>query len=288
MQTESDHVRLPGDGVDLAADRWAPAGVSRGDVLLLHGGGQTRHSWQSTGIRLAQHGWTAYSIDARGHGGSQWAKDGDYSSSAQARDIRAVAGSLDTSPVLVGASMGGMAALTAQADYRLGRALVLVDITPKAETAGIERIRQFMESGLGGFDTLADAVDAVVAYNPTRSRPPREEGLRKNLRRRDGRWYWHWDPRLLEHSENGPDVAAAREVRARRAARSITVPTLLIRGAQSDVVSADGAEDLLQAIPGSKHIDVGGAGHMVSGDDNGVLSQGLVEFLDTDVPPARP
>jgi pimeloyl-ACP methyl ester carboxylesterase len=183
--------------------------------------------------------------------------------------------------------MGGLAALTAQAEYGLGRALVLVDITPKAEPAGIERIQRFMESGLGGFDTLADAVEAVVAYNPARTRPPREEGLRKNLRQRGGRWYWHWDPRLLGHHENGPDVAAAREIRARRAAESITVPTLLIRGAQSDVVSDDGVHDLLARIPGSRHIDVSGAGHMVSGDDNDVLSQGLVEFLDAEVEPAR-
>ena len=287
MQTTDSQIQLPGDGIDLAADRWEPAGASRGDVLLLHGGGQTRHSWQNTGIRLAQHGWTTYSIDARGHGASGWADDGDYSSSAHARDIRSVAEALDSSPILVGASMGGLAALTAQAEYRLGRALVLVDITPKAETAGIERIRQFMESGLDGFDTIADAVDAVVAYNPSRTRPPREEGLRKNLRLRGGRWYWHWDPRLLEHRDNGPDVSAARELRARRAAESITVPTLLIRGAQSDVVSDDGAHDLLASIPGSRHIDVSGAGHMVSGDDNDVLRQGLVEFLDSDVPPAR-
>lgn len=284
MQTSNSQLTLRGDGLDLAADRWAPSGISRGDVLLLHGGGQTRHSWQRTGVRLAGHGWTTYAIDARGHGDSEWADDGDYSTAAHARDLRSLTAAVGTEPVLVGASMGGMAALTAQAEFELGRALVLVDITPRAETAGIERIRRFMESGLGGFDSLADAVEAVMAYNPQRARPPRADGLRKNLRQRGGRWYWHWDPQILEHRENGPADAAVREVRARRAAKAVSVPTLLIRGAQSDVVSDAGADDLLQTIPGSRQIDVNGAGHMVSGDDNDVLSQGLVEFLDTEVP----
>jgi pimeloyl-ACP methyl ester carboxylesterase len=274
---------LPGDGLDLAADRWTPSQTSRGTVLLLHGGGQTRHSWQRTGVRLAEHGWTSYSIDARGHGESGWARDGDYSSSAHARDIRSVATYLDTQPVLVGASMGGMAAMTAQAEFQLARALVMVDITPMAEPAGIDRIRQFMESGLDGFATLDDAVQAVIAYNPQRDRPPRAEGLRKNLRQRGGRWYWHWDPQILEHRENGAAQAMLRQVHAQRAAAAIAIPTLLIRGEQSDVVGTRGAQDLLRTIPGSRQIDVGGAGHMVSGDDNDVLSEGLVEFLEQDV-----
>ena len=274
---------LRGDGVLLTADRWEPAGPRKGIVLLLHGGGQTRHSWQRTGFRLADNGWCAMAIDARGHGESEWAEDGDYGSDAHARDLAAVAAGLDEPPVLVGASMGGMASLIAQGDRGIGRALVLVDITPRAEPGGLAKITSFMESGLAGFDTLDDALAAVVAYNPHRRRPPRIEGLRKNLRHRDGRWYWHWDPRMITYRGNSLDEAAVRETRARAAARAVTVPTLLIRGAQSDVVSADGARDLLELIPTARHIDAGGAGHMVSGDDNDLLSGGLLDFLDTEV-----
>lgn len=283
-------VRLPGDGVTLTADRWDPDGTSsHGTVLLLHGGGQTRHSWQRTGARLAEHGWSALAVDARGHGDSDWADDGDYAIAAHARDLIAVVATLDTPPVLVGASMGGMASLVAQgANPTLGRGLVLVDITPKAEPDGLAKISTFMREGLAGFDTLDDAAAAVAAYNPHRRRPPRIDGLRKNLRLRDGRWYWHWDPRMLSHRENGPEQAGVREEQARAAARAITVPTLLIRGSQSDVVSDEGARDLLALIPGSRHVDVGGAGHMVSGDDNDVLSEGLLEFLADDVPAYRP
>lgn len=281
MTNSSNITRLRGDGVSLVADVWEPESEKKGTVLLLHGGGQTRHSWQRTGARLARHGWCSYTIDARGHGNSEWAADGDYSSDAHARDLRVIADRLEEPPVLVGASMGGMASLLAAGDHPdLVRALVLVDITPKAEPAGLSKITGFMQAGLAGFDSLHDALDAVIEYNPHRSRPPRVEGLRKNLRERDGRWYWHWDPRMLSHRTNLPEAAAEREARARAAALAVTIPTLLIRGAQSDVVSDEGARDLLELIPGARYIDVGGAGHMVGGDDNDVLSRGLVEFLD--------
>ncbi|MEE2060436.1 alpha/beta fold hydrolase [Rhodococcus artemisiae] len=281
MTNSSNITRLHGDGVSLVADVWEPESEKKGTVLLLHGGGQTRHSWQRTGVRLARHGWRSYTIDARGHGNSEWAADGDYSSDAHARDLRVIVDRLDEPPVLVGASMGGMASLLAAGDNPdLARALVLVDITPKAEPAGLSKITGFMQAGLTGFDSLHDALDAVIEYNPHRSRPPRVEGLRKNLRERDGRWYWHWDPRMLSHRTNLPEAAAEREERARAAALAVTIPTLLIRGAQSDVVSSEGARDLLELIPGARYIDVGGAGHMVGGDDNDVLSRGLVEFLD--------
>ncbi len=271
-----------GDGVILVADRWEPqAGDVRGTVLLLHGGGQTRHSWQRTGNRLAQSGWRAYAVDLRGHGDSEWVADGDYSIAAHARDVHAVASSLPEPPVLVGASLGGMASLTAlAATPELARGLVLVDITPQAEPDGLKKIHSFMSSGVAGFDTLEDALAAVIAYNPHRKRAPRIEGLRKNLRHRDGRWYWHWDPRIIKSRENSPEMAQAREEHARSAASRIQVPTLLIRGSQSDVVSDDGVQDLLELIPTARHFDVGGAGHMVGGDDNDVLTEGLTAFLD--------
>lgn len=287
MSIDTTHRRLQGDSVSLAADRWAPSsGTSRGSVLLLHGGGQTRHSWQRTGVRLSEHGWTSVAVDARGHGDSDWAEDGDYSSAAHARDVLCIATELEGPIALVGASMGGMAALTAQSmSPTLAEALVLVDITPVAEPEGLEKINAFMTSGLSGFDSLQDAADAVAKYTPHRRRAPNPEGLRKNLRHRDGRWYWHWDPRLLSHRDSSPDRASVRERQARAAAEKITVPTLLIRGAQSDVVSVEGVADLLATIPTARHIDVSGAGHMVSGDDNDVLSEGLVAFLDEEIRP---
>ncbi|MGW5517835.1 alpha/beta fold hydrolase [Nocardia africana] len=289
MTASATVVRLPGDGITLVADHWRADGDAPGTVVLLHGGGQTRHSWQRTGARLAENGWHAVAVDARGHGDSDWAADGDYAITAHARDVVAAAGALAGPVVLVGASMGGLAALVAQGDHpRLARALVLVDITPKSEPAGVDRITAFMRDGLAGFDSLDAAAAAVAAYNPHRPRPARPDGLRKNLRLRDSRWYWHWDPRILSDRDNGPDRAGVREQWARDAARRISVPTLLLRGDRSDVVGDDGVRDLLALIPGARHIDVAGAGHMVGGDDNDVLTGGLLEFLTDAMANPRP
>lgn len=267
-----------GDGVRLAATTWARTGEYVGIVVLLHGGGQTRHSWQRTGRGLAERGWLVHAVDLRGHGDSDWDPDGDYRISAHARDVRALAQSLPEPPVLIGASLGGMASLTAQAEIDIARALVLVDIAPKAQPEGLARINEFMSTGAGGFDSLDDVLAAVIAYNPNRRRRPRIEGLRKNLRLRDGRWYWHWDPRILAQRENSVEAAAEREHTARSAAGRIAVPTLLVHGAQSDVVSSEGVDDLLYLIPHARHVEVAGAGHMVSGDDNDVLSDGIADF----------
>ncbi|NKQ56766.1 alpha/beta hydrolase [Amycolatopsis sp. K13G38] len=286
MSVTPEHLTIEGRGVALAADRWqAPAHEPRrGSVLLLHGGGQTRHSWQQTGARLATHGWTSISVDARGHGDSGWAADGDYSQDAMIADLRAVAATLDEPPILVGASMGGMTSLLAQGEdpgFALG--LVLVDVTPRIEPEGSAEITAFMRSGMGGFDSLEEAADAVMAYNPHRKRPPRPEGLRKNLRERDGRWYWHWDPRFLGQRGEGKSAEeTARDLtgRAVDAARAIRVPALLVRGSESRIVSPEGARELLTLIPHARVIDVQGAGHMVAGDDNDVFAQGLLGFLD--------
>ncbi|GAA4711257.1 alpha/beta fold hydrolase [Pseudonocardia yuanmonensis] len=282
MEYGHRRLTLPGEGVRLTADRWAPPlRTRRGTVLLLHGGGQTRHSWRHTGRRLAAQGWTAIAVDLRGHGDSDWAPDGDYTLDAHVADLRTAVTVLDEPPVLVGASLGGMTSLLAlAADPTLARGLVLVDVTPTTERAGTAEITDFMRSGTSGFATLDEAAAAVAAYNPHRTRPPRPEGLKKNLRRRDGRWYWHWDPRLLDSRQTDPRTLDDNARRAREAARGLGVPTLLVRGRQSRVVSTAGAQELLSLVPSARLVDVDGAGHMVAGDDNDVFGEHLLDFLD--------
>jgi pimeloyl-ACP methyl ester carboxylesterase len=264
----------------LVADRWEAAGPSRGAVLLLHGGGQTRHSWSRTAAALAGAGWTAYALDARGHGESDWAPDGAYGISAMVDDLAAVVAELGERPVLVGASMGGITSLVGEGERGgLARALVLVDIVPRIEAAGVARIREFMASGRDGFATLDEVVAAVRAYNPHRRRPADPDGLRKNLRRgADGRWYWHWDPAFLRITDE-PGRAASHE-RICAAAARVRTPALLVRGADSDIVTDAGVAELLELIPHAEHVDVAGTGHMVAGDDNDVFSARVLGFLD--------
>jgi pimeloyl-ACP methyl ester carboxylesterase len=273
------------DGNILAAELAGPAQAP--PVILLHGGGQTRHAWAGTALRLGEAGFLAIALDARGHGDSEWAPDGDYSADAMVGDLACVCASLSAPPALVGASMGGLTSLLAIGEGAAGlaRALVLVDIATRLEPEGVARVLDFMRAHTGGFASLDEAAEAVAAYNPHR-KTRSTAGLRKNLRQReDGRWYWHWDPRFLDHATRSrAGEALVRQKRRERAARRIRIPTLLVRGGSSDVVSPEGARELQQLIPHAELFDVEDAGHMVAGDRNDVFSNAVIEFLRRRLP----
>ena len=276
-------LRLAGDGLTLAADAYGPADGP--PVVLFHGGGQTRHAWDGTARLLGDKGWRATTVDLRGHGDSDWAgPDGGYSLDAFAADVRAVAAVQPHPPALIGASLGGLSALVAIAEAPPGvavaSALVLVDVAPRLEEEGIARIAEFMLGNLDGFASLEEVADAVAAYNPHRPRPSDLSGLRKNVRQRDdGRWYWHWDPSFLSGGRTDEPRSLRNEDRLDDAARALTLPTLLVRGRQSDVLSEAGARHLVTLVPHARYVDVGGAGHMVAGDRNDAFNDAVVDFL---------
>lgn len=263
-------------GLTLRADVYGdPNGTP---VVLLHGGGQTRHSWSDTASTLAEDGWQVVSVDQRGHGDSDWAKDRAYAFRDFANDVVGIIPQLAKPPVLVGASLGGLAALLAEGEAAesLAIGLVLVDVAPRMEPEGVERIVAFMTSHPDGFATLDECADAVAAYNPNRPRPKSAEGLAKNLRKgEDGRWRWHWDPGFLGISGRSEDPAGTID----RAARAVDVPTLLVRGRQSDLLSEEGAKHFLELVPHAEFVDVSGAGHMVAGDNNDVFTDSVRGFL---------
>ena len=283
--TTTVHIAGAG-GLSLAADVGGPEDGP--PVVLLHGGGQTRHSWSGTWKVLAETGWRAWSVDLRGHGESEWSPEGDYSMDAFAGDVVAIAGSLSRPPILVGASLGGLSSLVAVAETpgqaELARALVLVDVAHQMEAGGRERIGSFMTSAPDGFASLDEAADAIAAYNPHRPRPKDLTGLAKNLRQRDdGRWVWHWDPRFVSGKFGSPDETRSSVIdpaRLERAVATLAIPTLLVRGRSSDLLSEAGAQDFLRRVPHAEYADVAGAGHMVAGDRNEVFNQAILGFLD--------
>ena len=231
------------------------------------------------------------SLDLRGHGDSEWALNGDYSFTAFASDTIAVADQLGKPPVLVGASLGGVAAIIAEGttDRVVSSALVIVDITHRSNPEGIQRIKDFMSSGLGGFATLEDAAEAIAAYTPNRPKRVNPAGLMKVLRQKpDGRWYWHWDPAFIGRGPRPRCRPPTSRRCSRRRSRGIRVPTLLVRGKLSDVVTEEGTQEFLEQIPGSKLVDVSGASHMVAGDQNDSFSTAVVDFLENDVRPILP
>jgi pimeloyl-ACP methyl ester carboxylesterase len=256
-------------------------------VLLLHGGGQTRHAWSGTARELARAGWYAVAVDLRGHGESDWSEDGDYRHDDFAADTTALARSFEQAPVLVGASLGGLSSLIAlgeAGDESLASALVLVDIATRMEFDGAARIIDFMKARPDGFANLGEAADAVAKYNPHRERPSDLSGLEKNLRRgEDGRYRWHWDPQFLASPKNTASLTSLSFGRLDDAARSLTLPTLLVRGRMSDLLSEAGAREFLEVVPHAKFVDVSGAGHMVAGDRNDAFTRSVVSFLETEV-----
>jgi pimeloyl-ACP methyl ester carboxylesterase len=280
MESDST-VRVAGVGVELAADAYGPPDGP--PVLLFHGGGQTRHAWGGTARLLGKAGWRATTVDLRGHGDSDWSPDGTYDLDSFAGDVRKVAEAQTALPALIGASLGGIASMTAIAEtpHPIARALVLVDVAPRMEPEGIQRISDFMTGNPDGFASLDEVADAVAAYNPHRPRPKDLSGLRKNVRLgEDGRWRWHWDPRFLHGPATDEPRSLRNEDRLDDAARSLTLPTLLVRGKASDVLSEDGVRHLLDLVPHARVADVTGAGHMVAGDRNDAFNDAVIAFLE--------
>lgn len=276
------------EGIHLVADVWGAPDAW--PVLLMHGGGQTRHAWGGAAQSLAANGWRAISLDLRGHGDSEWALNGDYSFTAFASDAIAVADQLGRPPVLVGASLGGVASIIAEgtSDRVVSSGLVIVDITHKSNPEGIDRIKDFMSSGLGGFATLDDAATAIAAYTPNRPKRVNPAGLMKVLRQKpDGRWYWHWDPAFISRGRTEVPPADYQAL-FEAALAGIRVPTLLVVGKLSDVVTPEGTQAFLEQVQGAKHVDVGGASHMVAGDQNDAFATAVIDFLEQDVRPVLP
>lgn len=275
----SDQMTL---AADVGGDPQAPA------VILLHGGGQTRHSWSGAMQELLTQGYHVINLDARGHGDSQWALDGEYGLESLAADLKAVISTLPAPPALVGASMGGATSLYAVGNgpADLASALILVDIVPQVDPAGAAKIEGFLRARPDGFASLEEAADAVATYYPQRPRPKDPSGLMKNLRRHeDGRLHWHWDPRFVQRVGNAEPPRFTELLLG--AARHVTIPTLLVRGMQSDIVSEDGVEEFRRELPALEVFDVSGAGHMVAGDKNDAFNQGVIGFLGKHLPVRR-
>ena len=275
-------------GNRLVADVYGETGQP---VLLLHGGGQTRHAWRRTAEHLGRAGATAYALDQRGHGDSEWIADGAYAFTDFADDVAAVAATLTQRtgkrPIAIGASLGGIASLLAEGhSERAGRgpvfaAIVLVDITPRVDRSGVDKIQGFMRERAGeGFATIVEAADAVAAYLPHRPRPRSLDGLKKNLRLHpDGRWRWHWDPGVLKGERSFAIDHHILERALIEAAKTITIPALLVRGGSSELVHEAHVREFLELVPHADYIDVAEARHMVAGDSNDRFSAAVLDFV---------
>jgi len=276
-------------GNRLVADVHEPRGEGHGNpVLLLHGGGQTRHAWGGAARRIADAGHMAFTVDQRGHGDSTWVEDKGYAFDDYANDAvrvcREIALLTGKPTVLVGASLGGISGLMAEhvGGPGLLAGLVLVDITPHMDADGVSRIQGFMAERMReGFATLEEAAAAIAAYLPNRAPPRSLDGLAKNLRKGDdGRYRWHWDPAFIDGPRNINHGWEAGQQRLVDAARGLKIPVLLVRGQQSELVTEEAVEAFREMVPHADFVDVSGAGHMVAGDRNDAFNDAVSGFLD--------
>ena len=272
------HFKGHGD-IKIAADVWGSNNQEL--VILLHGGGQTRHAWGDTGKKLAEAGYHSVALDLRGHGDSEWHADGDYSIRAYKDDLVSIINEISKPARLVGASLGGMASLVLAGDEinsDLCTALIMVDIGIYPDPVGSDRIVSFMLSGEKGFDSLENVAKSISDYLPHRKKPKDLEGLKKNLRlKSDGRYYWHWDPRFIRRRPGSRDRRYF-DLQL-KAAEKVTIPTLLIRGALSDVVTMEDVDYFLSVISHAKFVEIENAAHMIAGDRNDIFAEEAIKFL---------
>jgi pimeloyl-ACP methyl ester carboxylesterase len=283
MSAMPEQLSIRCSDLNLIADVLGPA--TGPTILFLHGSGQTRQSWGSALAEANKRGYRAISLDLRGHGDSDWSPDREYTLERFADDIREVISALGCEPILVGASLGGIIGMmiAAAAPPRL-QALVLVDITARIEMSGANEVIAFMDSAPHGFGSLEEAAEAVAAYLPHRPRPKNTEGLKRNLRLRNGRYHWHWDPAFMRMSRDASgNLKADQPNRLENLARAIDIPTLLIRGSRSRIVSEAGAREFLEMVPHAEFVDIAGAHHMVAGDANDAFNTAVFNFIDRQV-----
>ena len=269
-------------GIRLAADTFGDPDAPT--VLMLHGGGQTRHAWHATAMNLADAGWRAVTVDLRGHGESTHPRPPAYALEDFAADVRALIASVAVDSVVIGASLGGIASLLAitESPQAPAAGLVLVDVAHRFQPRGGGRIVSFMEQHPDGFASLADAAEAVAAYLPHRARPRDPNGLRHNLRRNeDGRWVWHWDPAILTQARPLIQDQAQLSERLTSAAARLRQPCLLVRGADSDVLTPSIAREFIELTANATLAEVPHAGHMVAGDNNDAFTTAIRGWLDT-------
>lgn len=259
----------------MVADSWGDQ--NNPPVIFLHGGGQNRHSWRRTARLVAGRGWHATAFDMRGHGDTGWSEDRRYDLEDYVADVEAVARIMGRPAVLVGASLGGIVALLASSRVpSLASALVMVDVGLSVNPAGAQRVRSFMlRHADTGFDSLEQAAETVAGYLKNRTRLRTPEELRKSLVRKDGRWFWHWDPNILTSPGlSGIEAGALKDV-----AQKLALPTLLVRGGLSDVLDDEQVAEFIEHIPHALYRVVDNATHMVSGDDNDQFNSVICEFL---------
>jgi len=277
-----DEVVLPSERiVDIGGLRfryldWRNDGLR--PILFLHGGALTAHTWDLCCLALRDE-FHCLALDQRGHGDTDWAPDADYSIAAQREDVRGFVDKLGLDRfILAGMSMGAINALAFAIHYpeRLSH-LVIIDAGPEIRRPGSRRIRDFVNGGANP-ESLDAIIERALAFNPRRDPKILRRSLMHNLRQQtDGNWVWKYDRKRFQQMDRDAHTAERRALADGLA--KVTVPTLVVRGAESDVFHEEDAERLAQRLPDGRYVTIPRAGHTVQGDNPKDLAEALREFL---------
>ena len=248
-------------------------------MLLLHGFAQTCHSWDFIALAFSDR-FRVISMDQRGHGDTDWAPDGDYSPEAHQKDTHAFVQAIGLEDfALIGLSMGGRNALTYAAHHpERVKAVVIVDAAPENLRAGGENIRRFVQQE-DELDSVEEFVRRVLVYNPRRSPEQVRGSIMHNLKQLpNGKWTWKYD-KLLRSSDQRWRSDPALTDRLWGYVESLQPLTLVVRGAKSDLIASQTAEEMNRRIPNGTLETVEGAGHLVPGDNPAGFERAVAEFL---------
>jgi len=274
MATPQDR-RVNASGLSFHYAEWGAA--TQPPLLCLHGITQTAHSWDEVATDLAAD-YRVLCFDQRGHGDSDWAPDGDYTRQTQAADRDAITDALGLRQfILAGMSMGGINAITFTARHaEKVRALIIVDVSPEIQVKGVENIRSFIQAP-DELDSFEAFVERAHQFNPRRSLENIRSRLSYNLKQLpSGKWTWKYD-KALRSGERSFQASALQNLWDD--VRAIRCPTLIIKGGESDILSAESAAKLQAAIPESRLAIVPGAGHSVMGDNPAAFVGAVRPFL---------
>ncbi|MDO8432591.1 MAG: alpha/beta hydrolase [Candidatus Binatus sp.] len=252
-------------------------GGSGAPILFLHGGGLTAHTWDCVAVMLRGR-YRCVALDQRGHGDSEWSPVVDYRVAAHLGDIEGFIDAMKLDrPILVGQSMGGLNSIayaTRHSDRM--RAMVIVDVAPEISASGADRIRDF--AATLELDSPEEFLERAVKFNPIRDPAVLRRSLHYNLRETPaGKWMFKHDQRRRTDEA----MRSFSDDRARLVSEvsKIKCPTLVVRGALSDILTDEGAEKFARSLPDGRWVRIEKSGHNVQGDNPRALLDAMLKFF---------
>jgi pimeloyl-ACP methyl ester carboxylesterase len=282
---DKDEIRWRDEFVDVGGLKvhyldWGTPG--KRPLLLLHGGMQNAHSWDMVAV-VMKRDFHVVAMDLRGHGDSDWSDDGDYGYATHSADIEKIVAHLGWDKLaLIGMSLGGLGAMNFAAHHSNQLdALVIVDVGPELNPAGVGRIVDFSR-GPAELDSIEDFIQRAVEYNPRRSADQLRYSLTHNLRRLpNGKWTWKYDRRVARRRSGQESPPAPNSFGDMwESLRQIQCPTLIVRGADSNVFREETGRKMADFISNSHFVTVPDAGHTVPQDNPAGFLEAVRPFLE--------